>query len=192
MWYCAYRFLRHGVSWNLFAGEMPKYRLVNLSDDEAVRLHSFFHIGVALFASFAAISRFLGFTGEDQIAAGLTDVLTVDNIKFLQICSATLATVGLIAYMLGRWKAWQHIFAPSDPTAEFYTLRKNFARFVPVMVLIYAFASFGMFVFRLALDLPSPGELIVAPFCHFLPGPCDLWPDLDRHSGPLQQAHQQI
>ncbi|MGI9365080.1 MAG: mechanosensitive ion channel family protein [Rhizobiaceae bacterium] len=167
VWYCAYRFLRHGISWNLFAGEMPKYRLVNLSDDEAVRLHSYFHIGVALFASFAAIARFLGFTGADQIAAGLTGVMTVENIKFLQICAATLATVGLIAYMIGGWKAWQHIFAPSDPTAEFYTLRKNIARVVPVIVLFYAFASLGMFVFRLALDLPSPGELIVAPFVIF-------------------------
>ena len=71
-WYCVYRFLRHGVSWNIFAGDMPKFRLVNLTDSEAVKLHTHWHIGVAIFATYTAFARFASITGQDQIAAGMT------------------------------------------------------------------------------------------------------------------------
>ena len=166
-WYCVYRFLRHGVSWNIFAGGMAKYRLVNLSDEEAVKLHRDWHIGVAIFACFAAFARFSGFTGTDQLAAGFTGGLTVENIKLLQISSAMLASFCLVVYVLKDWKSWQHIFAPSEPTAQFYTLRRRLARLVPPLALTYALVAMGMFVFRLALDMPSPGVVIVAPFAIF-------------------------
>ena len=169
-WYCAYRFMRHSVSWNLFAGHMPKYRLVNLTDDEAKKLHKHWHIAFAIFACYAAFARFAGFTGEDQIAADMTGVLTPENIKLLQISSALLASLGLIAFLLKDWKAWQHIFAPSDASAVFYALRKNLARLVPPLALIYALVAMAMFVFRLALDMPSPGVVIVAPFATFYVG----------------------
>ena len=135
-WYCVYRFLRHGVSWNLFAGDMPKYRLVNLSDEEAVKLHVHWHVGVAIFACYAAFARFAGFTGEDQIASGLTGVLTPENIKLLQITSAMMASLLLIIYILKDWKSWQHIFAPTEPSAPFFTWRRNLARLVPPLGLV--------------------------------------------------------
>ena len=166
-WYCVYRFLRHGVSWNLFAGEMPKFRLVNLTDDEAVRLHRHWHIGVAICASFAAFVRFISFTGEDQIAAGITTVLTVENIKFLQICSAALVIIVLAVYTLKDWKAWQHIFAPANSSAAHFRLRTNLARLMPIVFLLYVGFALISFVFRLALDMPAPGVVIAAPFAIF-------------------------
>lgn len=169
-WYCAYRFMRHGVSWNLFAGDMSKYRLVNLNDDEARKLHSHWHTAFAIFAIYAAFARFASYTGEDQIAAGLAGVLTIENIKLLQISTALLASLGLIIYLLKDWKAWQHIFAPADASAEFYTLRKNLAKLFPPFALIYSLVAMAMFVFRLALDQPSPGVVIVAPFMIFYVG----------------------
>ncbi|MCJ8309424.1 MAG: hypothetical protein MJH08_10200, partial [Hyphomicrobiales bacterium] len=170
VWYCAYRFMRHGISWNLFAGDMSKYRLVNLTNDEAKSLHSNLHVTFAIIAVYAAFARFASFTGEDQIAAGMTGVLTMDNIKLLQISTALLASLGLIIYMLRGWKAWQHIFAPTDASAEFYTLRTNLAKLVPPFALIYSLVAMVMFVFRLALDQPAPGVVIVAPFLVFYVG----------------------
>ncbi len=166
-WYCVYRFMRHGVSWNVFAGDMPNYRLVNLSNDEAVRLHTHWQIGVGIFACYAAFARFAGITGDDQIAAGLTSVLTPENIKLLQISSAMLASLILIIYVLKDWKTWQHVFAPSEPSMAFFTWRRNLARLVPIIAVIYSTFAMAMFVYRLALDQPSPGVVIVAPFAIF-------------------------
>ncbi|NKB53704.1 MAG: mechanosensitive ion channel [Rhizobiaceae bacterium] len=166
-WYCVYRFMRHGVSWNIFAGDMPKYRLVNLSNDEAVRLHTHWQIGVGVFACYAAFARFAGITGEDQIAAGLIGVLTPENIKLLQISSAMLASLILIIYVLKDWKTWQQVFAPSDSGAAFYTWRRNLARLVPIIAVVYSTFAMAMFVYRLALDQPSPGVVIAAPFAIF-------------------------
>ncbi len=163
-WYCVYRFMRHGISWNLFSGAMPKYRLVNLSDDEAVRLHRHFHIGVAICVAFAAFARAVGFTGEDQIAAGISGGVTVENIKFLQICSAILFTGALAFLTVWDWKAWQHIVAPTDPSTGLFKLRTSLARLLPVITLVYAIAALWSFVIRLALDQPSPGVIIAAPF----------------------------
>ena len=166
-WYCVYRFLRHGVSWNLFAGGMPHYRLVNLSDDEAVRLHKHWHVGVAIIATVAAVARFFTFTGELQIDLGIDNVLTAENVKFIQICVAAFATLVLIAYIVKDWKSWQHIFAPADPEAPYYTLRSRLAALVPVISLIYAVVALASFVFRLALGMPAPGVVIAAPFAIF-------------------------
>lgn len=166
-WYCVYRFLRHGVSWNIFAGGMSQFRLVNLDDDEAVRLHRGFHVGVAICAAFAAVARFLSFTGQDQIAAGVSGVLTVENIKFIQICSAALVTAALLIYVVRYWRAWQHIFAPAKPSAPFFTIRKRAAGLMPPFALLYGVFALVMFVFRLALDMPAPGVVIAAPFAIF-------------------------
>ena len=166
-WYCVYRFLRHGVSWNLFAGGMSKYRLVNLSDEEAVRLHRDWHVGVAICASFAATARFLSFTGMDQIAAGAAGGLTAENIEFIQICSATFITLALAIYLIKDWKSWRHIFAPADKLVPFYLLRTRLAGMLPPFSLIYAILALGMFIYRLALDMPAPGLIIAAPFFIF-------------------------
>ncbi len=166
-WYCVYRFLRHGVSWNLFAGGMSKYRLVNLSDDEAVRLHRDWHVGVAICAAFSAIARFLSFTGMDQIEAGIAGGLTVENIDFIQICSAVFITLALTIYLIKDWKSWRHIFAPVDKLAPFYLLRTRLAGMLPPFSLIYAVLALAMFIYRLALDMPAPGLIIAAPFFIF-------------------------
>ncbi len=162
-----YRFLRHGVSWNLFAGAMPKHRLVNLTDDQAIKIHRDFHIGVLVLVALAAAARFISFTGEDQIAAGVTGGVTADNIELLQLWSALFATLALALYTVRNWKAWQHVFAPRDPSAVFYKLRTALARLVPIVSLFYGIFAFVMFTFRLALGLPAPGLVIAAPFLIF-------------------------
>ncbi len=166
-WYCVYRFLRHGVSWNLFAGAVPRYRIVNLSDKEAIKMHRDFHISVAICAVAAASARFLSFTGVDQITLGLNQVLTIDHIKLLQIFNAVLVVLVFVIYLLKDWKPWQRIFSPADPGAGFYGLRTNLAKAFPVVMLVYSVVALAMFVFRLALDMPSPGVVIAAPFVIF-------------------------
>ena len=163
----AYRFMRHGVSWNLFAGDMPDHRIVNLSDEEARTIHRDFHVGFAFFCVMIALARFLSFTGEDQITAGLTDGLSTENILFLQLCTAALATLGLILFTIKNWKAWKHIFAPRNPQALLFRFRTSLAMFVPVTSIVYAVGAMAMFVFQLALGLPAPGLVIAAPFIVF-------------------------
>jgi len=163
----AYRFMRHGVSWNLFAGDMPDHRIVNLSDEEARTIHRDFHLGFLFFVVMIAVARFFSFTGEDQIVAGFTQGLTRDNILFLQLCTAALATIGLIIFTVKNWKAWRHVFAPRDPHALLYRLRTSLAMLVPVISIVYAVGAMAMFVFQLALGLPAPGLVIAAPFIVF-------------------------
>jgi len=168
--YAVYRILRYGVSWNLMAYDSPKYRLVNLTDDEAKRLHRNWHIMVAFLVVIAAFSRFFILTGEDQIAAGLTNGLNVDNIRLLKILSSFAFSIFLVIYLLLDFKPMQHMFAPRDPGAAYYKTRKLIASLVPLFFIAYAVVSFIMSVFLVALDQPEPGAVIAAPFFFFYVG----------------------
>ncbi len=156
--------MRHGVSWNLFAGNMPQYRLVNLSDDEAIRMHRTFHIGFAVLAALYAFVRVTVITGGDQVRAGLTAGITVDDVALLQIGLALFATLALALYVIGNWRSFQHIIAPVDPAVPLYRLRVGLAKLLPLAVLVYGVVAMAVFVFRLAVGLPAPGLVLVAPF----------------------------
>ena len=161
--YLAYRLLMRAVSWNVFAHDAPSHRIVNLTDEEANRIHRDWGISVAIAVVFAAAARFLSFTAEAQNFAGLT----FENVRFIQICSAILITLILAILTLKNWKAWQHIFAPRSASAGLYRLRTALARAVPVIFLFYMLIALGAFVYRLALDLPNPGTIIASPFVVF-------------------------
>ena len=161
--YLFYRVMIRAVSWNVFAYDAPSHRIVNLTDEEAVRIHRDWGISVALAVVFAACARFLSFTGEEQNYAGLT----FENIRFIQICSACFVTLVLAVLTVKDWKAWQHIFSPSSASAWLYRLRTTLAHMVPAAFLLYMFLVLGVFVYRLALDLPNPGAIIAAPFVVF-------------------------
>ena len=161
--YLSYRLMVRAVSWNVFAYDAPSHRIVNLTDEEANRIHRDWGISVAIAVIIAATARFLSFTGEEQNFAGLT----VENIRLIQICTACLITLVLAILTFKNWKAWQHIFEPKSSSAALYRLRKSLARTVPVVFLTYMLFALGAFVYRLALDLPNPGEIIAAPFVVF-------------------------
>jgi len=165
--FCLYQFLHHGVIWSLVAAELPKYRLVNLSDEEAVKLQRHLTVSIAVLIAFIACVRFLNTTGAEQFADGMTGVLTPNNAQLLQLASALLVSVSIVALLVRDWKLWQHIFAPRDLSAPFFSQRTTLARLVPLLVLINSLIAMGLFVVRLALDKPSPGEIILAPFIIF-------------------------
>ncbi|CAN0505579.1 unnamed protein product, partial [Laminaria digitata] len=157
--YAMYRVMRRAVAWNLFAYDAPTHRLVNLSDDEAIRMNRDWGVAVAVLLVVGAVARFLYLSGSD------TDVgLTSENVRFLQICSAALLIVVFAIFTLKNGRSLQHIFAPRDPAAPLYRLRTNLARFVPGILLLYSAFAFVAFIFRLALDQPAPALVIVAPF----------------------------
>ena len=158
--YAMYRVMRRAVAWNLFAYDAPTHRLVNLSDDEAVRLNRDWGVAVSVFLIFGAAARFLYLSGGEAGTATLTD----ENVRFLQICSAAILIVVFAILILKNGKTMQHIFAPRDSGATMYRLRTNLARFVPGVLLLYSAFAFVAFVFRLALDQPAPALVIVAPF----------------------------
>lgn len=165
--YFIYRILRYGVSWNLLTYDRPKYRLVNLTDEEAIRLHRSWYVMVAFMVMLGAVSRFFIVTGEEQLAAGLVNGLDVNHIRLLKIFSAAAFSIFLVIYLLINFKPSQHMFAPSDPSSAFYKLRKLIAGLVPLFFIVYAVASFAMSVFLIALDQPEPGAVIAAPFFFF-------------------------
>ena len=68
--YSVYRVMRRGVSWNLFAYDAPSHRLINLHDDEAIKIDRDWGIGVAVVLVFAATTRFLIFASEEQLNTG--------------------------------------------------------------------------------------------------------------------------
>jgi small-conductance mechanosensitive channel len=161
-----YRFLRHGVSWNLFAGAMPKHRLVNLTDDEAISIHRRFHISVLIAVVYTGISRFFIFTGGDQTEAGVAGAMTPEHAKVLELGIALVVTLLVIFLTIRSWRAWQHIAAPREP-GSFFKLRTALAKLLPVAWLLYAIFAMGNFAFKLALGLPAPGLVIAAPFIVF-------------------------
>ncbi|MCR9136623.1 MAG: mechanosensitive ion channel family protein [Alphaproteobacteria bacterium] len=161
--YLFYRLMIRAVSWNLFAYDAPSHRIVNLSDDEANRIHRDWGIAVAVVVIFAAGARSLTYIGEEQGYAGLT----VENILFIQICTACLATLVLAILDIKNWKIWQHIFEPKAKSAWLYRLRATLARSVPAVFLFYMLIALGVFVYRLALGLTNPGAVIAAPFIVF-------------------------
>ena len=108
----------------------------------------------------AACARFISFTGEEQNYAGLT----IENIKLIQISTASFVTLALAILTIKNWKAWAHIYAPRSPDAWLYRVRTALARIVPVFFLVYMFAALGAFVYGTALDLPNPGLIIAMPF----------------------------
>ncbi len=161
--YLFYRLMIRAVSWNLFAYDAPSHRIVNLSDEEANRIHRDWGISVALVVIFAACARSLSFIGTDQDYAGLT----VENILFIQICTACFVTLVLAVLDIKDWKIWQHIFAPRAQSAWLFRFRTTFARMVPAIFLVYMVVALGVFVYRLALGLSNPGAVIAAPFVVF-------------------------
>lgn len=161
--YLFYRLMIRAVSWNLFAYDAPSHRIVNLTDEEANRIHRDWGIAVAVVVVFAACARSLSFIGEGQDYAGLT----AENILFIQICTACFVTLVLAVLDIKNWKIWQHIFEPRAKSAWLYRFRTTLARTVPAVFLIYMLIALGFFVFRLALGLPNPGVVIAAPFVVF-------------------------
>lgn len=158
---CAfYRVMCRGVAWNLFAYDAPSHRLVNLQDDEAIRMDRDWGIAVAAVLVFVATARFLHFSGD----VGLDGGLTAENVRFLQICTAAFFILVFALFTLRHNKPLRHAFAPRDPGAPMFRVRTNLARFVPAILLTYAGFAFVAFVFRLALDQPAPALVIVAPF----------------------------
>lgn len=158
--YALYRVMRRGVAWNLFAYDAPSHRLVNLQDDEAIRMDRDWGIGVAVVLAFVATARFLHFSGAESLGSALTP----ENIRFLQICSAAFFILVFALFALRHNKPLRRAFAPRDPNAPMFRLRTTLARFVPAVLLLYAFIAFIAFVFRLSLDQPAPALVIVAPF----------------------------
>lgn len=161
--YLFYRLMIRAVSWNLFAYDAPSHRIVNLSDDEANRIHRDWGIAVAVVVIFAAGARSLSFIGEEQNYTGLT----VENILFIQICTACLVTLVMAILDIKNWRIWQHIFEPRAKSAWLYRLRATLSRSVPAVFLIYMLVALGIFVYRLALGLSNPGAVIAAPFVVF-------------------------
>jgi small-conductance mechanosensitive channel len=165
------RLMRRAVSWNLFAYDAPSHRLVNLDDDEAIRIARNWNIAVAVLLVFTASARFLIFAGQEQPNAGLSG----ENVLFLQICLAALFIVVNAIFTLAHWRSLQRMFAPRSPSAWMYQLRTALATFVPGLFLLYSVVAFVVFVYRLALDEPNPGLVIGAPFVILFASTCAYW-----------------
>ncbi len=162
--YCIYRLLRYGISWNLFAHDVPTHRLVNLTDDEAKSLHVGFYLFAILMVANAAVSRFLAITATEQMAAGATGGMTQEHVALLSIIATILGAVFVFAYTLLNFRGWQHIFGPKGPDSPFYKLHRTISNLTPVFWLIYTAFSVVAFTFRLLLNEPAPAAVVFAPY----------------------------
>ncbi len=158
--YALFRIMRRAVSWNLFAYDAPTHRLVNLKDDEAILIDRDFNIAVAVALIVTATGRFLSALGEEQNFAGLT----VDNVRFVQICTAAVVIVLFLTLIFKHWSRLKYILAPKDPAAWMFSFRKTIVRALPFLLVAYSVSAFIMFVYRLALDQPAPDIVLLAPF----------------------------
>ncbi len=155
-----YRVLRYGVSWNLIAHDAPKYRLLNLSDEEASKLHHYWWVSVIFGVAASLTVRFLTLTEETL----QTSILPPENIILLKILGAGALILLLLFVTVMNWRALQHAFTPRDETAALFSVRSSVARLVPVIVVVYSVFSFSTVVFKLATGQPDAGAVIGAPF----------------------------
>ncbi|MEL6966995.1 MAG: mechanosensitive ion channel domain-containing protein [Pseudomonadota bacterium] len=161
-----YRLLRYGVSWNLMAYDAPKYRLLNLTDEEASAMHRdwwMLVIGVVIFVSLGRFLVGIGFRSPDGTFAG-NGALTLANSQLLYIIIAAITILALSYLTLRHWSSLQRAFTPRDTTGAFYPLRRGLAMAAPPLLLAYGALAFMMFVYRVALLIPDAGGVIAGPF----------------------------
>ena len=164
--YALYRFLRYGVSKNLIAPEITQYRLFNLRDEEATRLHRDWWIASIAILTATAFTRFfvmIGFNSGNGAFTG-NGKLTLLNSQLLYISVAAFVILSLSAFTIKNWKSMRHIIAPRDSDAWMFGLRAALARWVPVAVLTYGALAFAMFAYRVAILKSGAGSLIAGPF----------------------------
>ncbi|MEM1318194.1 MAG: mechanosensitive ion channel family protein, partial [Pseudomonadota bacterium] len=164
--YAIYRMLRYGVSWNLLAYDAPKHRLVNLTDDEAGRMHKHWWIMVAIALAATALTRFfvlVGFNSGDGHFNG-NGLLSLGEAQLLYILTAGVVLSLLVLLTIINWKALAHAVAPRSPGVALYKLRVSLARLVPPFIVVYSIAAFVMFTWRVASLQPDAGAFIVGPF----------------------------
>ncbi|MEL6503629.1 MAG: mechanosensitive ion channel family protein [Pseudomonadota bacterium] len=158
-----YRFLRHGVSWNFFAGSLPKFRLVNLTDAEALQLHRGFHLSAMVAVFVVGLMRFFGFTAREESMRGIEGVLTAEQVALNQILMGVAITLLLLFFIARNWRALAHMVAPADPGVPFFRARTNLAKLVPVAFVLYAFVALVAYVLRVEVMVPPPGLMLFAP-----------------------------
>ncbi len=164
--YALYRFLRYGISWNLMAFDVPKYRLINLSDSEAIRMHRDWSVASFAIVAVTGLTRFFvmtGFNSGNGLFTG-NGKLTLLNSQLLYISVAGFVILILIAFTIKNWASMRHIFAPADPTSWMYKWRVNLARLVPPAVIVYGVLAFLMFAYRVAVLKSGAGSVIAGPF----------------------------
>ncbi|MEM9732092.1 MAG: mechanosensitive ion channel domain-containing protein [Pseudomonadota bacterium] len=158
-----YRFLRHGISWNFFAGSMPKFRLVNLTDQQALTLHRDFHISALVAVLVAGLIRFFAFTSREEVMRGVEGVLRPEQVALLQIIMGVVITLLLLFIIVKNWRALSQMLAPSKVGVPFARARANLAKLVPLVFAIYAVVALVSYVLRVEVMTPPPGAVLFAP-----------------------------
>ncbi|MEO1397849.1 MAG: hypothetical protein AAFU56_03155, partial [Pseudomonadota bacterium] len=161
-----YRLLRFGVSWNLMAYDAPKFRLINLDDDEALAMHNGWWRSVIIVVLLTGLVRFLvsiGFASPDGSFNG-NGALTLQNAQLLYILGAAVTILILFVLTIRYWQLIQKSLTPRSATTTYYQFRRAVAHAMPAVLLFYGAAAFAIFVYRVATLTPDAGSVIVGPF----------------------------
>ena len=155
--YTIYRIFRHVFFFNLFAHDVPNFRMVNLDDEEAERIQRKWRRGLA--AVVVLCSFFIWI-----FALGLRP----DALKVLVIASLGLSAVivGVILYQ-SRKELEKIILGAGDPT-EKPTWRRWLAKQAYLLIILYAGLVWAVSAARIALDKPSSLAIMGSPILAIL------------------------
>ena len=162
--YCSYRLLRYAISWNLYAYDVPSHRMVNLSDSQASRLHWHWVITSIIAVFIMGSSRFVSITGAEQLQAGMTGTMTLENVLLLRIVAGALMVLLVTIYTVLNWTAWQDAFTPKVVDTPMKRLWRVLARLTPLLWLLYSYVAFFYFMILTATQQPAPVAALAAPY----------------------------
>jgi small-conductance mechanosensitive channel len=150
--YALWRVLRFTIASNLLAPDLPKHRMLNISDADAQAMYTDFNRVMAIAITVVSTSQWI---------AGLD--LDGDLNKLLLIFASFIAA-GLISYVTLKYRkaVAGAILGAGDPDSK-PAWRRFVASSWHVFGLVYLVAATGTSIVRLLLNLPSANILISAP-----------------------------
>jgi small-conductance mechanosensitive channel len=150
--YCAWRFVRYVLAQNLLAPDLPRHRMLAITDAEAAAILADFKWVMAVAISVLTASAWL-----------VSLDLDADANKLLLI-AASLIAAGLIGYVILRHRSpIGRAILGYGPPEEKPAWRRALAAGWHVLGLAYVAAATAVTIVRLLLNLPSANLLSAAP-----------------------------
>ena len=156
--YAAYRLLR-SIYINFLAPFVPAYRVINLTDAEALSLYRALMVGIAISVTILGLCLWMDALGLDE------------NTHKLALMMGSLVAALLISAiaLVHRQPIARAILGVGDPHDKPFWLR-TLARSWHVLAVLYVMSAWAVSSIRLLLDQPASSGLVGAPLTALIGG----------------------
>lgn len=169
--YTVYRIVRSVIFWNFFAPTTPRHRLINLSDDAAVRIFGHLAIVLAVGATIIGLCRWIlildppGGVDDMSMVAVNSDAQNLAFILGMLVCAVMMGTLAIVH----RHEFAGIILGDVDRRKAPLLNRAAAAAALPLTI-VYLVVAWLMSSVRLTLGLPGGYVPVLAPIIIFVAG----------------------